>query len=54
MANILAENLPAEYTKNLPTKELEGTKDTKKPSTNEKAKKEAYLIGNQFPTKTHF
>ncbi|CAG86119.2 DEHA2C08602p [Debaryomyces hansenii CBS767] len=39
VANILAENLPAEYTKNLPTKELEGTKDTKKPSTNEKAKR---------------
>lgn len=39
VANILAENLPAEYTKNLPTKELEGTKDTKRPSTNEKAKR---------------
>lgn len=39
IANILAEILPAEYTKNLPTKELEGTKDTRRPSSNEKAKR---------------
>lgn len=37
VAKILIENFPAEYTKNVPTKELEGTKDTKRPSTNEKA-----------------
>lgn len=38
LAKILSDNLPARYTKNVPTKELDGTKDFKKPSTNEKAK----------------
>lgn len=37
VAKILIESLPAEYTKNVPSKELEGTKDTKRLSTNEKA-----------------
>ena len=39
LAKILSDNLPASYSKNVPTKELDGTKDFKKPSTNEKAKK---------------
>ena len=39
VANILIENLPSEYTKNVPTKEIEGTKDIRKPSTNEKARR---------------
>jgi len=39
VAKIIIENLPSEYTKSVPTKEIEGTKDIKKPSTNEKARR---------------
>lgn len=39
VAKIITESLPSEYTKNVPTKEIEGTKDIKKPSTNEKARR---------------
>lgn len=39
IAKIISEGLPAEYTKHVPTKEIEGTKDFRKPSSNEKARK---------------
>lgn len=39
IAKILSDNLQAEFTKNIPTKEIAGLMDVRRPHTNEKAKK---------------